>query len=173
MPSELFNELMSDINERQEELNAVQVALEWTAKRSSDLGKFLKVSVIVLGAFSATRDVADKIFPNTMVILIYTSVALAITIIGGIVTAFRYESRASDVNLLAVECSSYIREIDGNLPRKGDPAPMEHQVAAAHELIDLQNDRIRTVQDKSARLGVNINRRVRKIKMEWIPDNRV
>ena len=50
---------------------------------------------------------------------------------------------------------------------------MEHQVAAAHELIDLQNDRIRTVQDKSARLGVNINRRVRKIKMEWIPDNRV
>ena len=173
MPSELFNELLSDINERQEELNAVQVALEWTAKRSSDLGKFLKVSVIVLGAFSATRDVADKILPNTMVMLIYTAVALAITIIGGIVTAFRYESRASEVNLLAVECSSYIREIDANLPRQDDPAPIDHQVAAAHELIDLQNDHIRTVQDKSARLGVNINRRVRKIKTEWIPDSRV
>lgn len=167
MPSELLNELMADINERQEELNAVQVALEWSAKHSSDLGKVLKVAVIILGAISATRDVADKIFPATMVILTYTTIALAITIIGGIVTAFRYEARASDMNLLAVECSSYIREIDSQLPRKGDPAPDAQQVAAAHELIMLQNDRIRTIQDKAAKAGININRRVRKIKMDW------
>lgn len=167
MPSELLSALTTDINERQDELNAVQVALEASAKYSSDLGKVLKVAVIILGAISATRDVADKIFPQTMVILTYTVVALAITIIGGIVTAFRYEARASEMNLLAVECSSYIRDVDGKLPRKGDPAPEAQQVAAAQELIALQNNCIRTIQDKAAKAGININRRVRKIKMDW------
>ena len=111
--------IREDINERQEALNDVQVALEKEAKALSRRAVILRIAVIFLGAFVATREAADKLWPptsyptaNWWVILIYTLLAVLIAFIGGIAAAFRYENRAADLKILAAECNSYKLIID-------------------------------------------------------------
>ena len=172
MSEDLLNELKVDINERQDELNAVQQALEDYAKWNSKIANRLKIAVILFGAIVATRDVADKIVPgalwpnsNKLVIISYTLVGLLIAVIGGVAAAFRFENKAAELKVLAAESNAYLLDIDCKLPKKGDPEPIEHQIHAARELILFQNAKLSEIQGQAARIGVGINRKVRKIRI--------
>ena len=82
MSTALLDELKEDINERQEELFSIQATLEAAARRASNFGKSLRIAVILLGAFAATREVADSLTGRRQsVIVIYTMLGLAITVI--------------------------------------------------------------------------------------------
>src|ERR1700731_3493751 len=107
MSEALLKELETVIDDRQDELLAVQFALENYARKDSRTARFLKLAVIVLGAVVVTRDVADKLFPasvfpklNKSVIVLYTLVGLSIAVIGGVAAAFKFESRAAGINVL-------------------------------------------------------------------------
>lgn len=172
MSEELLKDLKEDINERQDELNVVQVILEDDAKWNSKIANRLKIAVILLGAIVATRDVADKLAPaasfptsNKIVIIMYTLVGLAIAVIGGIAAAFRFENRAAEVKVLAAESNSCLLSIDCKLPKKGDPSPLDKQIEAARDLILIQNEKLSEIQGKAAKIGVNINRKVRKVRI--------
>jgi hypothetical protein len=86
MSTSLLDELKEDINERQEELFSIQAALEAEARRASNVARLLRIAVIFLGAFGATREVADTLTGGRRhsVIVIYTLLGLAITVIGSI-----------------------------------------------------------------------------------------
>lgn len=171
MSTTLFDALKKDINERQDELSSVQAALESAAASASRISKLIKIAVILLGAFAATREVADRLYPPDVsprahwwVIGLYTFFGLAITVLGSIAATFRYESRAAELNVLAAECNSHLLNIDCQLPKEGDTAPLAEQIGAAHKLILLQNEKISEIQGKAAKLGLSVNRRVRKLK---------
>jgi hypothetical protein len=169
MPLEVLNNLSQRINERQDELDRVLTVLESRANKESDWGKVLKVLIIVLGAIAATRDVAEKLYPDhqhpragTAIAISYTFLALLITVIAGITTAFRFESRAADLKLLAAECNSLRREIDGRLPNV-DRGSTDDQLKEAREIIELQDKTLTEMEGKAARLYLNIVRRVKKL----------
>ena len=176
MSASLLDELKEDINERQEELFSIQVALEAEARRASNFAKYLRIAVIFLGAFAATREAADRLFvplygtpssrSHESVIVIYTLLGLAITVIGSISATFRPDNTAAELKILAAECNSCLLAIDCQLPRKGDPSPVEEQIEAARRLILLQNEKIGEIRGKAAKIGMLIDRKIRKLATE-------
>jgi hypothetical protein len=171
MSTSLLDELKEDINERQDELFSIQIALEDEARKASNLAKYLRMAVIFLGAFAATREVADSLFGRVpgsreSVILIYTLLGLAITVIGSISATFRPDNTAAELKILAAECNSCLLAIDCQLPRRGDTSPVAEQIEAARKLILLQNEKISELRSKAAKIGMVIDRRIRKLVTE-------
>jgi hypothetical protein len=182
MSAHLLDELKEDINERQEELYSIQIALEAEARKSSNLAKYLRMAVIFLGAFAATRDAADRLFgasgdvvgrvygstsgTHGSVIVFYTLLGLAITVIGSISATFRPDNTAAELKILAAECNSGLLAIDCRLPRKADCGPVETQIEAAHELILYQNEKISEIRGKAAKIGMLVERKIRRLATE-------
>jgi hypothetical protein len=166
MEPTLLDSLRNEINERQDELQNLQMVVEKTAEQNSDRAKWIRVVIIFLGALAATRDVADKLFPNhsSTVIFSFTGFAFAITVLSSIMASFRYENLSAELKILAVECNTYILDIDRQLPMEGDTTTIETQITAAQNLIVLQNQAIKDIQTKAAKLGINIIRKARKLK---------
>jgi hypothetical protein len=172
MSTSLLDELKEDINERQDELFSIQIALEDEARKASNFAKYLRIAVIFLGAFAATREAADKLLydppsgSHPSVILIYTLLGLAITVIGSISATFRPDNTAAELKILAAECNSCLLAIDCQLPRKGDTSPIEEQIEAARKLIVLQNEKISELRSKAAKIGMLIGRKIRRLATE-------
>lgn len=169
MSTSLLDELKEDINERQEELFSIQAALEAEAHRASNVARLLRIAVIFLGAFGATREVADRLAGterSKSVIVIYTLLGLAITVIGSIAATFRPDNKAAELKILGAECSSCLLAIDCRLPRKNDASSVAEQVEAARKLILLQNEKIGEIRGKAAKIGVLIERKIRKLAAE-------
>lgn len=168
MSQALLAELIEDINERQDELFAVQTTLESEARRASNFAKYLRIAIIFLGAFAATREAADSLYDSSRgssnaVVVIYTLLGLSITVIGSISATFRPDNTAAELKILAAECNACLLMIDCQLPRKNDPAPIEEQITAARRLINLQNEKISEIRAKAAKLGMLIDRKIRKL----------
>ncbi len=172
MSTALLDELKEDINERQEELHSIQAALEAEARKSANIAKYLRIAVIFLGAFAATREAADRLYEtgsnssHHSVIVIYTLLGLAITVVGSISATFRPDNTAAELKILAAECNACLLAIDCQLPRKTDPSPAEEQIEAAQKLILFQNEKISEVREKAAKIGMLIDRKIRKLATE-------
>ena len=176
MSTALLDEIKEDINERQDELFSIQNALEDEARKASNLAKYLRIAVIFLGAFAATREaadtLADKLYgapserSHQSVIVIYTLLGLAITVIGSISATFRPDNTAAELKILAAECNSCLLAIDCQLPRRADSSPIEEQIEAAHKLITLQNEKIGEIRGKAAKIGIMIDRKIRRLETE-------
>jgi hypothetical protein len=152
----LSSALRQDITERQQALLKIQRTLQFEAKHASNLSKYTRIAVIVLGAFAATREAADKILPpdssgRIAVILTYTIMALAITVIGSIAAALRFADKAAELNVLVAECNICMLHVDCEMPREGEPSVNER---AARKLIHEQNKKIGEIQEKAAKLNV-------------------
>jgi hypothetical protein len=171
MSTFLIDELKEDINERQDELFSIQIALEDEARRASNFAKYLRIAVIFLGAFAATREAADRLYDSSAgshqsVIVIYTLLGLAITVIGSISATFRPDNTAAELKILAAECNSCLLAIDCQLPRKGDTSPVEEQIEAARKLILLQNEKISELRSRAAKIGMMVGRKIRRLATE-------
>jgi hypothetical protein len=171
MSTSLLDELKEDINERQDELFSIQIALEDEARKASNFAKYLRIAVIFLGAFAATREATDRLYDSSAgshpsVIVIYTLLGLAITVIGSISATFRPDNTAAELKILAAECNSCLLAIDCQLPRKGDTSPIEEQIEAARKLILLQNEKISELRSKAAKIGMMVGRKIRRLATE-------
>lgn len=171
MSTSLLDELKDDINERQEELYSIQVALEIEARKASNFARYLRIAIIFLGAFAATREAADRLYnPSTesrqSVIIVYTLLGLAITVIGSISATFRPDNMAAELKILASECNACLLAIDSKLPRKTDDSPIREQIEAAQKLILFQNEKIGELRAKAAKIGMLIARKIRKLQTE-------
>jgi hypothetical protein len=153
--------LLEDIWERQEALSKMQCVLYDEARRASRLAKCMRIAVIVLGAFAATREVADRLFispeggeaDKAMVVVVYTLMALAITAIGSISAALGLADKASGLGALAAECDTHLLKVDCETPREGEQSGRRH-AALARRLIHYQNEKISAIQMRTAKLGV-------------------
>jgi hypothetical protein len=87
-------------------------------------------------------------------------------VIGSIAATFRPDNKAAELKILGAECSSCLLAIDCRLPRKNDASPVAEQVEAARKLIFLQNEKIGEIRGKAAKIGVLIERKIRKLAAE-------
>ena len=153
--------LLEDITERQEALSKIQCVLYDEARRASRLAKCMRIAVIVLGAFAATREVADRLFVSpeggeankALIIVFYTLMALSITAIGSISAALGLSEKASALGALAAECDTHLLKVDCETPREGEQTGRRH-AAEARRLIHYQNEKISAIQMRTAKLGV-------------------
>lgn len=148
--------LIKDVAERQRALMKIRSKLQHEAKHASTLSKYLRIAVIFLGAFAATREAADQLFAHQkqMVVVIYTLMALAITVIGSIMAALRLGDKASELNALVAECNCCLLRADCEMPKEGEHQVRSTQIKAARKVASEQNDTIRAIQAKATKLDV-------------------
>jgi hypothetical protein len=122
MTNELLDAIRQDIDHPQDHLNAALVAIGKEAKQQSHSGKFLKVVTIVLGAITATREGAEKIFPppaaDKWIVGTYAFIGLAIAATASVLAAFKFEEKGADFKVLAAKCNALVLEIDRQVPKK-------------------------------------------------------
>jgi uncharacterized membrane protein YraQ (UPF0718 family) len=166
MSTAFLQELKTEIDERQVDLNATLLTLEKYAANNSYWAKRIRVAIIFLGAFAATNAVADKVAGNnytSLVTVLYSLTGLLIATLAGIEVAFGFQKKSADLRILAAECQSCILDIDCKIPQ--DPkASIEERVKAVNDLLALQNKTLKEIQGKAAEIGVNITRKIRKLK---------
>lgn len=159
-----FAGLQRAIQERQKELHDVADLLADAAASARRTSSIARVVIVVLGAAAATNGAATQVVGNdTAVIVIYTLIGLIIAAVGGLEAAFKMGERAVGLVVLAANCQSTVREIDSRWQISVGGADGRERSAAARDLLGLQDERLKDVQDQAARLGVNIAQEVREL----------
>jgi hypothetical protein len=157
--------LQEGISSRQAELQRVADVLARSAYQIKRRGTVIRVMLIILGSVVAAQTTfgqLDVVSPKvlTFVFLIF---GIAIAALAGIETAFKYESRGSELNSLAATCHSTVRLTDASWYKKvGIREDENEKVVGALELIELQDVKLSEVQEKAAMNGLNIALEVRK-----------
>ncbi len=155
-----FVRLQKGIDRRQGELNRSAGKLAGIARGFARRSAASKVALVVLGAFSATKGVADQLFgsANTGSLAIYAFAGLLTASIAGLDAAFRWDRRSVDIGALAAQSLSRMREVDteyrSSAAVSGGSAVDREQ--AAMKVLALQDKSLEEVQAESTRLGVNI-----------------
>jgi len=157
--------LKKGIYERQTELHNLAKILSEQAGRLGRWGSAGRVAVIVLGALVATQGVADKAAGegNLAVLLGYTFCGVLIAAISGLEAAFRSESRAAELKLLAATCQSTIWHTDTEWRKSVGSGLAPDPVAAARALLEMQDQMLTEIHTKAAQLGINITQEVREL----------
>lgn len=137
-------------------------------KRLTRIAAGSKVVIIVLGAFAATNGAATSIFgvEAVSVLVVYTVVGVIIAGVGGLETAFRFESRSLHLRLLTAEVNSTVWRLRSKWHANVMAVKGEDRFQAAESLIEEQNELLPKVQKQAAELGVNILSEVRKFQRE-------
>ena len=163
--------IQGSISERQQELHK---AADILAKAAREVGKrsaITKVILISLGAFSATKGATDQIIgaSNKLNIIIYTVAGLLVATIAGLEAAFKFESRSTELKLLAASCQSTIRQVDSQWQKEIGTVSADEKLAAARRLLDVQDTKLGDIQEKAARIGVSITLEIRELYAEDTP----
>ena len=106
--------LQSGIASRQSELHDVAELIAKTAYDFSRYGNYLRIVTITLGAITAAKGVADKLFgvDNELNIVAFSLLGSCIAVAAGIEAAFKFEKRGAELTVLAASCQATVREID-------------------------------------------------------------
>jgi hypothetical protein len=165
MSEQHMDMLQGSITQRQYELHKIADILARAAHKESKHASIAKVLLIFLGAFTATKGASDQIFSaaNILNIMIYTIAGLLVATIAGLEAAFKFESRSAELKVLAATCQSIIRQVDSQWQKEIGTAYLGEQIEAARKLIDLQDAKLAEIQEKTARLGVNITLEIREL----------
>jgi hypothetical protein len=152
--------LQKGIDRRQEELRNSAEKLAQYARRLGRRSAVTKVALVVLGAFSATKAVADQLFGsgNTGSLVVYALAGMTTAAIAGLDAAFRWDRRSIDLGALAAESLSRMREVDTEYRSSAAATtiPMPEKEQAAIKVLALQDKSLEEVQAESTKLGINI-----------------
>jgi hypothetical protein len=151
--------LQEGISTRQAELQRVASILAGAAHRFKRNAAWIRVLLIICGAFAATQSAWDQAFSayKANSFLVFTGLGVLITALAGIESAFKFETKGAELNLLAASCHSMVRKTDATWYKQvGIAKCAEEQVAGAMSLIELQDAKLSEIQEKAATSGVNI-----------------
>jgi len=160
-----FDDLQGSINDRQQELHNVTAILAAVAARRTHWAAISRVILIALGAFAATKSTADELLGTTSHIstVLYTIVGLIIATVAGLEAAFKNEATAAELRILAAAGQSTVRQVDSRWQQDIGGAEGTQREEAALRLIDLQDTKLTELQERTAKLGVNIALEVREL----------
>ena len=98
-----------------------------------------KVIVIALGAFAATKSAADQLLGTAshVTMVTYTLVGLVIETVAGLAAAFKNETTAAELRILAAAGQSTVRQVDSRWQRDIGGVAGQERVEAALKLIEL------------------------------------
>jgi hypothetical protein len=157
--------LQRGISDRQKELHHAADILASSAQQLRRRSAVSKVIIIVLGAIAATSGTAAQIAGanSASVTVFYAAVGLVIAAVAGIEAAFKLGDRGIELTLLAAVCQSTLREIDSDWKKEVGPANGIERISAQQRLLDIQDQKLNDVQERAARLSVNIALKLREL----------
>ena len=146
-------------------------SLRMSSDRAALLSSWAKVLLIVLGALTATKAVADDLIgaESAGVVLSYTVIGVAVATLAGLLAAFKWEEKAAQLIVLTTRTTAWrrekraeahyragrLREIDPNK----DPDFEEHRAQAFGELVEFvaaANNELEAFEVEAGKLGVRI-----------------
>jgi hypothetical protein len=89
-------------------------SLRMGGRRAGRLGAIAKVLLILLGALTATKAVADQVAgaESSGVVIAYAVIGVLTSTIAGSLAAFKWEEQSGKLKTLASEVSSWLREFE-------------------------------------------------------------
>jgi hypothetical protein len=115
--------------------------------------------LVILGAFSASRAVADQLFGSDSgrTLVVYSLAGILTATIAGLEAAFRWDRRSADLGSLAAQCVAHMREVDTVYRSSVFVAsPGDEKTEAAAKVLDRQDALLTEVEKASTKAGVNI-----------------
>jgi len=160
---------------RQDECVQIAKVLEEKGQQLSAKGKKYKNSLVILGVVIATKAAlelamlgfkAPPVVMNTLSIL-FLLVGAAVALIAALDKNNRYEEKAGELRTLSSLCKSYDRRFMSDYKKFIDPRYPEITIARLESLIDLQNESLDNIRQRSDSLGadlsaVNVSYRIQK-----------
>jgi hypothetical protein len=165
-PRDRLGMLQRAIVERQGELQRTADTLASHAQTFWRLSTTAKVSLVLLGALSATKATTDQVVGSTSTggLITYTVLGVLTATIAGVQAAMHFDARSTGLTALAAESQALLRNVDSDWYKKvGVVSPDQDRIAAALEILALQDDTLASVQQRAAEAGVNITIKVREL----------
>ncbi|MBD1877213.1 hypothetical protein H6F75_27395 [Nodosilinea sp. FACHB-131] len=166
--NEEFEIIQRDFMEKQSDLQKTADILSKTAEVKGRVAVISKVITIVLGAFIATQAVATQLYgkANQNVSVIYSVAGLLVATIGGVEAAFKNETKAGELSVLAVQCQSSIWQINTEWSKSVEIAKDEIKIQAAVSILERQSTTLVDIHSRAAQAGINIAFVIRELKLE-------
>jgi hypothetical protein len=150
---------------RQDECVQIAELLEIKARNLSRRAMQFKIALIVLGVIVATKGGLEAAMfesdagttARVALGLVFLVLGAVIAIIAGVEAGFRFESRAGEIRSLSGLCRSYDRRFMSDYKKHIDPSNPEITVAKLESLVDLQNDALVHIRDRSDHLGIDLS----------------
>jgi hypothetical protein len=157
-PVERLRFLNDRIVVRHDELARAVTILSKGSDKLERRGRKLRVATIVLGAFSASQGVAVAAFggPTILASVVFATVGIAVAAIAGVEAAFKFESRASELRMLAAKCQAARFQHNSEWSYRIAIAEPGEAIDAARDLLAVQDRTLAEVQLDAAKLGLNI-----------------
>ena len=157
--------LQSGISDRQNELRSLVEIIGKRAYRLQQLSNIMKVVTIVLSAISTAKGAIDKIYgsDNNLTLVLFTVVAMLITITVGFEAAFKLEKRAAELNILSATTQATVIHVDSEWRKNIGSESGSDIRQAARALLTLQDSKLEEIHQKAASNGVNLTLQVRQL----------
>jgi hypothetical protein len=154
-----------EIGTRQRELNRVADILVRHAYATRRSGGAIRISLIVLGALTATQGALTqlKLVPEPIIGIVFIALGAMTAICAGLESAMKFESRGAELNSLANSCHAMIRQAHSEWFKRNCPGPTRSElVRRSVEIVDMLDRNLREVQAQATTLGVNMALEVRR-----------
>lgn len=152
---------------RHAELARFVTILSRESEKVGRLSNRMKIATIILGAFSASQGVAAEAYgkASPFTSILFALIGIAVAAIAGIEVALKFETRASELRVLAAKCQAARFQHNSEWAHKIAIAKPGEAIAAARDLLAIQDQALSEAQLEAAKLGVNIvmeeNRKLR------------
>jgi hypothetical protein len=133
---------------------SLSIDAEWNSKFSA-IGKIV---LIFLGAFVATKEVANQFLGanSGLNTLIFTVAGLVIATVAGLDAAFKWDKTSADLKGLSVTCQINKRDGESELQKALQITSEDEKRAALEKIMDTLTHNLDEVCAKAATLGINI-----------------
>jgi hypothetical protein len=114
MSTPSIEKLEKDFQEGQSRLSRLTDFLSTRASLFTKRGNLLKLAVVILGAIIVSREAAEKLWPThpNRIIGFYAVLAILTAVVGGILSSFKYDSRAGGLKVLAVSSNTLMEDLN-------------------------------------------------------------
>jgi hypothetical protein len=134
---------------------SLRLAARPTARRSSMTKAFL----IILGALTATKAVADEIAGagNSLVVVVYALFGVLTATLAGFLAAFKWEERSAELNVLVSDVKAWVRDFEIEWRREVrlfSPSATGPPKDKVDKVLELAEKRLQVLERRAAELGV-------------------
>ena len=159
-----FKDLSNLVNERRNDYQRCSGVLKKEVEMSSRRGTYSKIILIILGALVATKGIVDQLMVdyksnklvNNSVLICFTLIGLAISIIAGFETAFKYSEKAAGLRILSAEVQANLRKGVTNQAFNFYTQDFQEAMNDLKNTISELNDKLGEIYDKATSFGLDL-----------------
>ena len=154
MSTTSIERIEKDFQDGQSRLSRLTDLLSTRASLFTQRANLLKLAVVILGSIIVSREAADKLFPTypNKIIGFYAVLAILTAVVGGILSSFKYDSRAGGLKVLAVSSNTLMEDLNNQWNKVVYLKQGQDQIDAALELLVIQDAKTGEISIRGADL---------------------